>query len=125
MRFFTAITHGACQKLHKFGFSPQHLSNANVTDIEIQLHPVGFYKTKAKHLKQISKILVDKYNNDIPKSFDKLVKLPGLGPKMSNYLRIYSLKIIFILHFHHSTLFFKGHIIMKLAWNETTGIGVS
>jgi endonuclease III len=87
MRLSTAITHGACQKLHKFGFHPEHLSHANITAIEEQLHPVGFYKTKAKHLKQISQILVDKYDSDIPNTFNELVKLPGLGPKMSNYPR--------------------------------------
>lgn len=78
-----AITHAACQKLHKFGFNPGHLAQADVVDIEMQLHPVGFYKTKAKHLKNLSQILIDDYDSDIPGSFEELVKLPGLGPKMS------------------------------------------
>lgn len=40
---------------------------------------------KAGYLKRISVILGEKYDDDIPNSFEELVKLPGIGPKMVGY----------------------------------------
>ncbi|XP_017022565.1 endonuclease III-like protein 1 [Drosophila kikkawai] len=70
-----------------------------VTELENLLHPVSFYKNKAKYLKQTVEILIDKYDSDIPDNPKDLIALPGVGPKMA-------------------------HICMAVAWNKVTGIGV-
>lgn len=71
------VTHAACMRLKDFGFTPENLSNADITDIEDVLKPVGFYKTKAKHLQRTSQILIDEYDSDIPDTVENLMKLPG------------------------------------------------
>jgi endonuclease III len=48
------------------------------------LYPVGFYKTKAKHLKKLPKVLQEQFNGNIPSTVDELVKLPGVGRKTAN-----------------------------------------
>lgn len=48
------------------------------------IYPVGFYKTKARHLKELAKIIVKKYNSKVPDTREELVKLPGVGRKTAN-----------------------------------------
>lgn len=97
--FILAITFAACQKLKSFGFTPKNLVDVSQDVLEKLLVPVGFYKTKAKHIKAASQILLNEYNGDIPNTLEGLIKLPGVGPKMA-------------------------HICMSCAWNVVSGIGV-
>ena len=45
---------------------------------------LGLAKTKAKNVYNLSRIIYESYNNEIPKSFDKLEELPGVGHKTSS-----------------------------------------
>ncbi|MEM4261061.1 MAG: endonuclease III [Candidatus Woesearchaeota archaeon] len=60
------------------------LEKISQKDIETLIYPVGFYKVKAKHLKELPKILKQKFNNKIPDNVDKLLELPGVGRKTAN-----------------------------------------
>ena len=60
------------------------LNKFSQREIEKLIHPVGFYKTKAKHLKQLPYILKKEFNNKIPESIEELIKLPGVGRKTAN-----------------------------------------
>lgn len=71
-----------CKKLFKKVRNPQELQGLSVQEIEKFIFPVGFYKTKARHLKSLANILVDK--GHIPNTLDELVALPGVGPKTAN-----------------------------------------
>lgn len=59
------------------------LDKVSQKEIETLIFPVGFYKTKAKHIKQIPKAL-DEFGGKIPETVDELVKLPGVGRKTAN-----------------------------------------
>lgn len=83
------ITFSACQKLKTIGFTPQVVASADVSVLEKLITPVGFYKTKAKHIKQASQILLDEYNADIPNTIVDLKKLPGVGRKFTCSFHIY------------------------------------
>jgi endonuclease III len=48
------------------------------------IFPVGFYKTKAKHLKQLPIVIEKEFNGKIPQSIEELVLLPGVGRKTAN-----------------------------------------
>lgn len=48
------------------------------------IFPVGFYKTKAKHLKGIAALLLSDFQGEVPKTREELVKLPGVGRKTAN-----------------------------------------
>jgi endonuclease III len=52
--------------------------------IEELIYPVGFYKTKAKHLKLLPKVLDEEFNGRVPQSVEELIKLPGVGRKTAN-----------------------------------------
>lgn len=64
------------------------LKNANGSDIEEIIKFLGLYKNKAEYIKQISKILLEKYNGVVPNTKSELIKLPGVGNKTANVILI-------------------------------------
>lgn len=59
---------------------------ANVSQkvLEIDIHSVGFYHNKARNIINCAKTLIADYKGKIPKDFDELVKLPGVGRKTAS-----------------------------------------
>ena len=53
-------------------------------DLEQLLLPIGFFRTKAKHLKLLPAALRDLYGGMIPQTIDELCRLPGVGRKTAN-----------------------------------------
>ncbi len=64
----------------------ESLANAPLSQIEKIIYPTGFYKNKAKNIKEFCKVLVEKYNKKIPKTMEELLKLPGIGRKTANVI---------------------------------------
>ncbi len=60
------------------------LEKLKVRDIEKLIYPVGFYKNKARALKQMPKIINKNFNGKIPDTFENLIELPGVGRKTAN-----------------------------------------
>ncbi len=58
----------------------------NVSDEELQkdIYSTGFYKQKTKSIKNCCSALINKYNGKVPKDFNNLVKLPGVGRKTAS-----------------------------------------
>ena len=66
------------------------LSKAKVSALRELIKPVGMYNVKAKRIKEISKILVDKYGGKVPRKYEQIVSLPGVGRKTANILFSYA-----------------------------------
>ena len=77
-------THKAAERLFKVADTPEKMVNLTEKEIEKLIYPVGFYRTKAKNIKKISQILLDKYDGKVPDDLDELLKLPGVGRKTAN-----------------------------------------
>ena len=73
--------------------NPEQLSQASLKDIEKLIKPSGFYKTKALRIKEISKILVEKYKGKVPRDFQDLMGLPGVGRKTANCVLVYAYRL--------------------------------
>jgi endonuclease-3 len=73
-----------CKNL--FTKAPDFKSLNKFTESEISklIYPVSFYKTKAKHLKELSELVLKKFNGNVPDSREELIKLPGVGGKAAN-----------------------------------------
>ena len=56
----------------------------SVTELEEKIKTVGLYKTKAKNIIATCRILVDKYNGQVPNTREELITLPGVGRKTAN-----------------------------------------
>lgn len=65
------------------------LANANVRRIEKLIKPAGFYRVKAKKIKEVCKIIYEKYNGKVPADFDSLMKLPSVGRKTANCVLVF------------------------------------
>lgn len=61
-------------------------ADAESSRLEKELGSLNFYKTKAKHLKESAKIILDRYNGEVPKSMKELLTLPGVGRKVANVI---------------------------------------
>ena len=72
-----------CDALFKEVKSLKDLRGISQSRLEELVHSVGFYKTKARHLKELAELVLS-YNDRIPDSIDELVKLPGVGQKTAN-----------------------------------------
>lgn len=57
-----------------------------LVDLEEAFHSTGFFRQKAKSIKQICQVLVEKFGGQIPPSLEELVKLPGIGRKTANVI---------------------------------------
>jgi endonuclease III len=79
-----AITTEASERLFSVVNSFEDLARMPVKRIEQLIFPVGFYKTKALHLKLLPQIINALYNGKIPQTVEELVKLPGVGRKTAN-----------------------------------------
>ena len=62
-------------------------ADADLMELEQDIHSTGFYHNKAKNIIPCAKMLVDEYGGDIPSDIDELVKLPGVGRKTANVIR--------------------------------------
>ena len=63
-------------------FGAAEMVQIAVEEIDDCIRSVGFHRRKSLYLHQTSTILMRDYMADIPRTFDELVKLPGVGPKM-------------------------------------------
>ena len=59
---------------------------AEPEEVEKYIKSCGLYKTKAKDIAAMAKMLGDVYNGVVPDSIDELVKLPGIGRKTANLI---------------------------------------
>ena len=87
------ITEKASIRLLKNYDSPEKILKLSEKQIASLIYPVGFYKTKAKRLKEISKTLIDNYSSRVPDDFDELLKLKGVGKKTAAIVMVYGHKI--------------------------------
>ncbi len=60
------------------------LDRLDQSEIEKLIYPVGFYKTKAKHLKLLARTVLTSFGGKVPNTRDELIKLPGVGRKTAN-----------------------------------------
>jgi endonuclease-3 len=77
-------TSDASRRLFALADRPDSLVNVPLKRIEQAIYPVGFYRTKAKAIRQICRRLLDAYEGAVPDSIEELLTLPGVGRKTAN-----------------------------------------
>jgi len=74
------------KKLFKIAPDPGSLSELSLDKIESLINSIGLYKNKAKNIQHTSKLLITKYNSNVPQSRKELETLPGVGRKTANVI---------------------------------------
>ena len=62
------------------------MANAPLEEIEQIVKPCGLYRMKAANIKDASLMLIEKYDGELPREMDELLKFPGVGRKIANLL---------------------------------------
>lgn len=75
---------GVTKDLFKKLATPYDFAVARNETIEKLIRSTGYYRNKAKNIKNCSALLVKKYKGIVPETLDELVKLPGVGRKTAN-----------------------------------------
>ena len=86
-------TRQASQKLFSKYHDVKSLSKANAKEVESLIQQSGFYRTKARSIIAVSKILVDCYNGEVPRDFNELMALPSVGRKTANCVMVYGFHV--------------------------------
>lgn len=67
-----------------FGSTPAELAAAEAEDIEDVIRPCGLAPRKAENIKELSQILLDEHDGEVPRSMESLEQLPGVGHKTAS-----------------------------------------
>ena len=65
-------------------YKPEHFVKLGRKKIEMLIRKIGIFRVKAKSIYNLSKILVKDYSSNVPKTFEELEKLPGVGHKTAS-----------------------------------------
>jgi endonuclease-3 len=97
--------------------TPQEMIKLSVDEIEKIVHSCGLGPRKAQAIWEMSHILLDKYNGQVPESFEALESLPGVGHKTAS--------VVMSQAFHHPAFPVDTHI-HRLAkrWGLSSGKNV-
>ena len=70
--------------LFKQANNPFDMVKLSVSDIENIVRPCGLSPAKSKNIHRLSEMLIEKYNGEVPASFEALEELPGVGHKTAS-----------------------------------------
>ena len=92
----------------------KQLANANKKNIEKIIKKIGFYHQKAKYIIETSKLIEKEFKGKVPKTYEQLMTLPGVGRKVAGCVLVYAFGIAAIpvdTHCHR--------IANRLGWVKT------
>jgi len=78
------VTSAASERLFAVADTPEGMAVARVDRIEKAIYPAGFYKVKARAIRNLSAMLLSDFGGKVPGAIEDLVTLPGVGRKTAN-----------------------------------------
>lgn len=78
------VTAAASSRLFRRASSPRALARLSPAEIRKLIFPVGFYRTKAKLLPRLARMLLERWRGQTPRTMAELLVLPGVGRKVAN-----------------------------------------
>ena len=104
-------------KLFKYADNPFKMTKLSVEKIKNIIKPIGLSNTKSKGIYNLSKILIEKFNGEVPNSFVELEKLPSVGHKTAS--------VVMSQGFGHETFPIDTHIHrLMYRWGLSNGSNV-
>ena len=85
-------TEEAAGRLFALAKDPFSMANLPVQRLEKAIYPVGFYRTKAKQIRELSGRICRDFQGVVPDAIETLVQLPGVGRKTANLVRTVGFK---------------------------------
>jgi len=78
------VTDIASQRLFAKADTPEKMLQLSEKEIATLIFPAGFYRTKAKQIREISRTLIDQHQGRVPDTLEELLQLKGVGRKTAN-----------------------------------------
>jgi len=75
-----------CRKLFLIAQTPQEILKLPDAILEKIIYRIGFYKNKARTLKDVSKTIIEKFNGEVPDTLQELLSIKGIGRKTANLM---------------------------------------
>lgn len=66
--------------------TPEDFAHVSKDTLEQLIRSTGYFRNKAKHIKNCSIALIEKHHSKVPQTLDEMVKLPGVGRKTANVI---------------------------------------
>lgn len=79
-------------ELYKVADTPAKMVALGVDKIAEYIKTCGLYQNKSKNIFKLSQILVEKYGGKVPRTFEELEALPGVGHKTASVMMIHAFK---------------------------------
>ena len=73
-------------KLFEHLKTPRDFSDADLESLEALIRPTGYFRNKARHIRNCSKVLLERHNGKVPDTLEELLQLPGVGRKTANVI---------------------------------------
>jgi endonuclease III len=67
----------------------KELAEADIKEIKTIIHSIGFSNIKATRIKEVSQLILKKFNGEVPDDIERLLDLPGVGRKTANCVLVY------------------------------------
>ena len=109
----------ATKELFKIVKNSKEMVELGETNLKKYIKTIGLYNAKAKNIIKLSKILLSKYDNKIPKDFESLVSLPGVGNKTAS---VYQNSILNVPRIAVDTHVFRVSNRIGLTKSKTTDL---
>jgi endonuclease-3 len=109
------VTHEASTRLFAAAPTPRALAAVAEERIARLIYPVSFYRTKARHVKRTSELIVQRHGGEVPGTMEELLALPGVGRKTANL-------VLIVAHRSAENICVDTHvhrIANRLGWVET------
>lgn len=74
------------RELFKKYKTAEDFANADIKTLEQEIRPAGFFRNKARNIKECCKMIVEQYNGEVPDNMEELLTLPGVGRKTANVI---------------------------------------
>lgn len=84
LRTKDTLTAVVAPRLFAVADTPQTMLELSEERIAELIYPVGFYRTKAKSIRRVCALLIERHGGAVPKTLDELLALPGVGRKTAN-----------------------------------------
>ena len=92
----------ATAKLFPVANTPEKILALGLENLTAYVNTLNLYRTKAAHIMEACRILVDQYGGEVPRTMKELVALPGVGRKTAN--------VVLNVAFHEPTIAVDTHI---------------
>ena len=78
------VTSEASKRLYQVADTPETIRKLPLKTLEKLIYPVGFYRNKAKQIKELCQTLIDTHSNKVPNTLTELLQFKGVGRKTAN-----------------------------------------